>query len=48
MISEESLPNMLDCDIVLNKLNLQSRYYIHFQTNALEEGMNSLIFLAMS
>ena len=29
-------------------LYLSLHYYIHFQTNALEKGMNSLIYLAMS
>ena len=25
--------NVQDCDIVINEFELQSRYYVHFQTN---------------
>ena len=32
---------MLDCNIVLSEIELQSRYYIQFQTNTFEKGMNS-------
>ena len=28
--------NMLDCDIVVNEFELQTRYYIHFQTNTVK------------
>ena len=34
---------VLDCDIIISKFKLQSCYYIHFQTNILWKGMNSLI-----
>ena len=34
--------NVLDCDIVLSKLELHSRYYVHFRTNNIWSGMNSL------
>ena len=29
------------------RVRTQSRYYVHFQTNTLEKGMNPLILLAM-
>ena len=32
----------LDSDIVVSEFELQSRYYIHFWTNALAKSMNSL------
>ena len=35
--------NMLNCNIVLSEFELQLCYYIHFQTNTLRKGMNSLI-----
>ena len=35
--------NMLDCDIVVSEFKLQLFYYVHFQTNTLEKGMNPLI-----
>ena len=37
----------LDCGIVVSEFELQSRYYVHFQTNTFGKGMNSLIFPAM-
>ena len=33
----------MDCRIVISEFELHSRYYIHFQTNALGKGMNSFI-----
>ena len=33
----------LDCRIIVSEFKLQSRYYIHFQTNALGKDMNPLI-----
>ena len=38
----------LACGIVVNEFALQSHYYVHFQTNALGKGMNSLILPVMS
>ena len=38
----------MDSGIVESEIELQSRYYIHFQTNTLGEGMNPLILPAMS
>ena len=35
--------NMLDCNIIVSKFEVQSRNYIHFQTNTIRKGMNSLI-----
>ena len=37
------LANMLDYDIVVSEFELQSHCYIHFQTNTLGKGMNTLI-----
>ena len=31
---------VLDCDFVVIEFELQSRYYVHFRTNALGKGMN--------
>ena len=33
----------MDCGIVVSEFEVQSRYYIHFRTNALGKGMNPLI-----
>ena len=33
---------VLDCGIVVSKFELQSRYYVHFQTNTFGKGMNPL------
>ena len=33
----------LDCGIIVNEFEPQSRYYVHFQTNTFEKGMNPLI-----
>ena len=38
---------VIDCEILLNEFELQSRYYVHFQTNTLGKGVNPLILLAM-
>ena len=35
--------NVMNCNIVASDFVLQSRYYIHFQTNALRKDMNSFI-----
>ena len=35
--------NVLDCDIVVSEFELQSRYYVHFQTNTLSKGIKLLI-----
>ena len=37
----------LDCRIVVSEFKLQSRCYVHFRTNTLGKGMNSLIPPAM-
>ena len=31
---------VLDCNIIVSKFELQSRYYIHFWTNTLGKGMS--------
>ena len=33
----------LECDVVVNEFKLQSRYYIHFRTNAIKKGMSLYI-----
>ena len=33
----------MDCGIVVNEFELQSRYYVHFRANTLGKGMNPLI-----
>ena len=38
---------MLDCDIVVNEFELQTRYYVHFRTNTIWNGMNPRITMAM-
>ena len=37
----------MDCEIVVSEFDLQSCYYVHFQTNTLRKGMNPLILPAM-
>ena len=34
---------VLDCDVVVSEFELQSRYYVHFQTNTFWKGMKPLI-----
>ena len=36
-----------DCDIIVSEFELQSRYYVYFQTNSIRKVMNSLIFPAI-
>ena len=38
----------MDSRIIVSEFELQLRYYIHFQTNTLGKGMNSLILPVMS
>ena len=38
---------MLDCDLEVRGFELQSRYYVLFQTNTLGKGINSFIVSAM-
>ena len=38
---------VLDPHLEVNEFELKSRYYIHFRTNTLGEGMDSLIPPAM-
>ena len=40
--------NVLDYDFVVSEFKLQSCYYIHFWTNNLGKGINSLIPPAIS
>ena len=37
----------MNCGIVVSGFELQSRYYVHFRTNALGKGMNPLILPAI-
>ena len=41
------MAKVLDCGFKLSEFKPQSQCYVHFQTNTLEKGMNSLISLAM-
>ena len=34
--------NVLDCNIVVNEFELQSRYFVYFPTNTLGKDMNHL------
>ena len=38
---------VMDCKILVSEFKLQSRYYVHFQTDTLGKGMNPLIFPAI-
>ena len=42
------IANVLDCDIIVNEFEPQSRNYIHFQINTLRKGMNPLILPLMN
>ena len=42
------MANVLDFDIVVCEFELQSSYYVYFQTNTFGEGMNPLTPPAMS
>ena len=35
--------NVLDCSLKVSEFEFQSRYYVHFRTNPLGKGMNSVI-----
>ena len=37
---KEGESNMLNCDIIVSKFELQSHCYAHFGTNTLRKGMN--------
>ena len=37
----------MDCAVVINEFELQSRYYVHFRTITLGKGMSSFIHAAM-
>ena len=37
----------MDCGIVVREFVLQSRYYVHFQANTIEKGMNPVILPPM-
>ena len=39
--------DMLDCVIAVSEFRLQSCYYVHFWTNTIGKGMNSLLFPAV-
>ena len=38
---------VMDSEILVSEFELQSCYYVHFQTNTLGKGMNPLILPAM-
>ena len=35
-----AVANVLHCDIAISEFEFQSRYYVHFRTNTLGEGIN--------
>ena len=37
----------MDCGILVSEFVIQSHYYIHFRTNTIGKGMNTLILPAM-
>ena len=37
------MAKVLDCCLEVSELELQSSYYVHFQANTLEKGLNPLI-----
>ena len=37
------MDNVLVCDLEVNEFELQSGYFVHFQTNTPGKSMNSLI-----
>ena len=39
-LDQQLMANELVCDIVVSEFELQSRYYVHFRTNILGEGMS--------
>ena len=41
--SHDIVAKVRDCNIIVNKFKFNSSYYIHFQTNTLEQGMYPLI-----
>ena len=41
--SHGDVVNVLDCDIVVSEFQIQSRFCVHFRTNALRKDMNSII-----
>ena len=41
------MAKVLDSSLKVSEFELQSYYYVHFQTNTLGKGMNPLIHLAM-
>ena len=41
--SSDAVANVMDCDIVMSKFELQSCYNVHFRSNTLREGMKPLI-----
>ena len=38
-----AVANVLDYNIIVSEFELQPRYHVHFQTNTLRKGMNSVI-----
>ena len=42
------MAKVMDCGLEVCEFELQSRFYVHFQTNTIRKGMNSLIPPAMS
>ena len=45
--SRGAMVKAIDFRIEVSEFQLQSRYYVHFQTNILGKGMNPFILLAV-
>ena len=45
--SRGEMVKALDCGIVANEFELQSRYYVHFRTNNLGRCINPFVLPAM-
>ena len=36
------MTNVIDCDVIVNEVELQSRYYVHYRTNSIENFTSNL------
>ena len=44
-LTRDVVADVLDCNIEVKEFEIQSRYYVHFWTNTLVNGINSLVCL---
>ena len=40
----DAVSNVIECEILVNKFEIQSRYYVHFWTKPIVKDMKPLIF----